>query len=228
MLARGARSAAGVEWLIGRGADANRVWPNGYSTLEHAFFFYNAGQSSPEVVDQLRKHVKVVRNTFWVAAALGDVKAVRSYFDRNGLLKALARRDRLDLDRLGPGGGPFNPEADDETIIFDAAVMAVLNGRVAVLAMLLDLGFPVDAAPYNATLLHQAVGCGSFVSCAFLLERGANPDAKQLWNRSPRWLAHEIATVDMKGAKDRDRIHQLIESVPRGPEVEARPSSRPR
>ncbi len=226
MLKTGVRSAAGVEWLISHGADANMVWANGYSTLEHALFFYNAGQSSPEIVDQLRKHVRVVRNAFWVAAALGDVKATQSYFDRSGRLKTSARRDRLDLAILGPGGAPYNPDADDETIIFDAANMAVLNGRVAVLAALLDLGFPVDAAPYNATLLHQAVGCGSLASCEFLLSRGANPDAKQLWNKSPRWLAKEIATVDMRGERERVRIHQLIDAVPPGPEVEARPADR--
>lgn len=217
-------SAAGVEWLISHGADANRVWPNGYSTLEHALFWYNVSQSRPEAVDQLRRHVKQVRRAFWVAAALGDTKQVRSYFDRSGRLKAAARRDRLDLDVLGPGGHPFNPEADDETIIFEAAQMAVLNGRVGVLATLLDLGFPVDAAPLNATLLHSAVGCGSYVSCELLLARGANPDTKQLWNKSPRWLAKEIATVDMRGDRERVRIHQLIEAAPPGPEVEARPA----
>lgn len=226
LLAHNCRWPGAVAWLISRGANPDRVWPNGASTLEHALVWYNLSQSTPSAVDALVPHVARIPRAMWVAAGLGDISAVRGYFDRRGRLKAAARRHRFDMALFTQGGGVFNPDADDEAIIFEVGSAAVLNGRTDVLALLLDLGFPVDAAPHNTTLLHAAVSCASDVSVEFLLSRGANPDCKQLWNRSPRWLAREAATVDVPGNPQRNRVHQLLESAPPGADVEARPTGR--
>jgi hypothetical protein len=208
------RSTDDIEDWIRYGANPNRVWPNGYSTLEHALIWFNLNCREPNPVDTLLRFVKPIPQAFWVAAGIGDVAATTKYFDRQGRLTAAARRRRPDFAALGMPGTPFHPDADDETVIFEAAWIAVLNQRTEVLGALIDRGFPVDSAPFNSTLLHMAVGCGSFRVAELLLSRGADADAPQLWNRSPRWLAAEAAKDVQPQSEERNRIRDLLASAP--------------
>lgn len=208
-----------VDYWVHRGADPDWIAPNGYSVLEHALIRYNIGQSAPATVDALRRHVKSVPQAFWVAAGVGDVRGVANYLDSSGRLTKAARDRRPDLAMFGLTGTPFNPDADDETIIFEAFWIAAINERTNVLAEILDRGFPIDAAPFNSTTLHMAVGCAAFASCEFLLSRGADPDAPQFSNRSPRWMATEVVK-DMSPETPesymapRRRIAELLAAAP--------------
>jgi hypothetical protein len=208
---RGGASAILAYW-IERGANPDRVWPNGYCTLEHALVWYNISQSRPEFVDVLRARVTRVPESCWVAAGLGDVQRTMQYFDRSGRLRPAARAHRPDYYALGPGGIPFHPEPDDDTIVFDAAWIAVLNGRTNVIDALINRGFPVDTSPYDSTLLHMAVGCGSLPSVECLLRHGADPDKPQAWNHSPRRLAVEMTYSPIDPA--RERIKEIFRALP--------------
>jgi hypothetical protein len=161
-------STEAVDRLLTMGADPAWVAPNGYSVLEHAIHRYWNG----EAVDRIAARV-TPPDTFWVAAGLGDVKRLRRFFDRKGRLMNAARETRPDLMALGGPGVPVMPEADDTTLLWEAAVVATMNGRWAALDVLVEHGYPLDYNP-GMTLLGFAVGNVMPDSVAELIARGAS------------------------------------------------------
>jgi hypothetical protein len=212
-LARNHLDPEKIEYLISRGANPNWVSAAGVTTIEYALIMYNLSQSNPEAVDALAKNVNPVPKALWIAAGLGDVRGTLSYFDGQGKLKPSARERRLDLNLMMPSSAPFQPDATDAEIIWDAYYVAGLNGRAKVLEALVWGGhIGVDAAPWHSTLLHSAVGVGSYATVKCLLDLGADPDAPQLWNRSPRWLATNMKIEPP--LPERDRIRDLLAAAP--------------
>jgi hypothetical protein len=216
----GNRGVDDIEYWIRRGANPDSVARTGYSTLEYALVRYNVSMPQPEMVAALLRHVKRIPDAMWVAAGLGEVRKTLAFFGADGRLAASARARRPDFAAFAMGGGPFHPDADDETIIFEAMLVAVLNERVDVLRAVLDRGFAVDASPHNRTLLMASVECAAPRACEFLLSRGADPDAPQLWNTSPRHLAMEIPKSMAPDTPEsyltpRRRIGELLASAPK-------------
>jgi hypothetical protein len=215
-LGRIGRGPEPVEHWIALGADADWVSPAGVSVLEYALFNYNLGSSNPAAIAALLKHVKRIPEKFWVAAGVGDVNATLSYFDQQGRLTKAARDTRPDFNIIAPSHWVHHPDAPDEDLIFEAMVVAAMNERTEVLEAVISRGyFPVDASPWHSTLLHGAVGWGSFKSCKCLLDLGADPDAPALWNTSPRWLAVEAAKDVVPKSEERSRVAELLSNAPR-------------
>jgi hypothetical protein len=144
------------------------------------------------------------------------------YLDSKGAPTAEARRDRPDFMALGTPALPFQPDATDLDIMYEAFYVATINVRIPVLSALLDAGFPVDYAPWGATMLHTSIGlfCPPLVD--FFLKRGADPDIIALYNGSARqfgigladWMA-KPAPQECLGIRD---IFQALPPKPEGPD----------
>jgi hypothetical protein len=102
-------------WLLDHGADPDWVPPNGISVLEHALYRYWNG----EAVDLIARRVKP-REALWIAAGVGDVAAVRRYFDKAGKLTNAARAKRPDFTAMGPLPAPSTFGDSDIDILWEA------------------------------------------------------------------------------------------------------------
>jgi hypothetical protein len=174
-----------MQRLLAFGADPNWIAPNGYSVLEHVIWRCWNG----EVVDLIARRVKP-RKAFWISAGLGDAEAVKRYVDERGIPSDDARRTRPDFNALGYMPMPTTPVAEDETIIWEAFLVAAFNQRFAVMDTLLDRGFPIDYMSWGQPVLHLAVGNGWLPMVEYLIRRGANVDLKG-WR--PHASARELA-----------------------------------
>jgi ankyrin repeat protein len=153
-----------VALLLARGADPDARGQDGRSAYRLA-----VRQGRTDVVELLRSH-GVHDDATDMDRFLGA--CVRA--DRTEAQGHLARHPGL-LDEL---------TADDHRAITDAAE----HGDVAAVALLLDLGFPLDGqvGDDGATPLHAAASAGSAEVVALLLERGADIEAKDTsWGASP-------------------------------------------
>lgn len=174
-----------VRSLLDRGANPNWIAPNGISVLEHALLRYQNG----ECVDLIARHVAPKR-ALWIAAGLGDLTTVSTFFDARGKLTAEARAHRPDFTAVGPISWPSQADADDETILFEAAFVAASNGRVAVLDDLIARGFPVNSVAWDYPLLSMAADSGWLAAAECLTAHGADP---RLTSRSGIPSAHDLA-----------------------------------
>ncbi|MGH7551804.1 MAG: hypothetical protein ACREMQ_02100, partial [Longimicrobiales bacterium] len=197
-----------VRYLLDRGADPNWIAPNGIPLLEHALIRYWNG----EAVDLLATRA-VPRKALWIAAGLGDVDGVRRFLDAQGKPTAAARRLRPDFDAVGPGG-PSHPDPDDEEILTEAFLIALLNGRTAVLEYMVSRGFPVDSLIWDTPLINIAVGNAMMPVVECLVRCGANLDLRG-WrpNQSARELARSMFE-DVSQDAERRRIVELCEMDP--------------
>lgn len=174
-----------MQRILDLGADPNWLPPNGYSVLEHVIWrCWNN-----EVVDLIAERGKP-REGFWISAGLGDAEAVKRFVDERGVPTEAARRTRPDINALGYMPMPTNPVADDETIVWEAFLVAAFNQRFAVMDVLLDRGFPIDYMAWGQSVLHLAVGNGWLAMVEYLVGRGANLDLKG-WR--PHASARELA-----------------------------------
>ncbi len=164
-------NAADVRSMLDRGADPTWIAPNGLSVLEYALLRYGKG----ECVDLIARHV-TPRRALWVAAGLGDVATVAGFLGDAGRVTSAARAHRPDFTAVGPFPWPSHADADDETILFETAYVAVLNGRVAVLEQLLAHGLPVNSMAWDHSLLSIAVGHFNLLAVECLVAHGADPD----------------------------------------------------
>jgi ankyrin repeat protein len=117
------------------------------------------------------------RTDLYCAAAMGDAEAVRSFFDEDGQLKSDAAytcRVRF-LSLVTPRDHRQQPR----DIVCDAMYAAVRHKRVDVARVLMERRVDVGSRAFlGATLLHWAYYAGSRPIIAMLLERGADPDAR--------------------------------------------------
>lgn len=190
-----------VRWLLDRGADPNWIAPTGIPVLEHALIRYWNG----EAVDLVAARV-IPRKALWIAAGLGDVDGVRRSLDRHGKPTRARRRLRPDFDAVGPMNMPSHPDPDDEEILMEAFLVAVLNGRAAVLEYLVSRGFPVDSLIWGSPVINFAVGNAMTPMVECLVRCGADLDLRG-WR--PRQSARELAR-EMFENVSQDADHRRI------------------
>ena len=143
-----------VRNLLDLGADPDWVADNGVPVLEHALVRYWNG----EAVDVLAARA-TPRKALWISAGLGDVEGVRGFLDRDGKPTRAARRLRPDFVAVGPPGFmPQLPDADDEELLLEALLVAMLNGRAEMIEYLAARGAPVNSLIYGKPLIAIATG----------------------------------------------------------------------
>ncbi|MCC7053188.1 MAG: hypothetical protein IT355_07950 [Gemmatimonadaceae bacterium] len=190
-------TVAAVRRLLDRGADPSWIAPTGLTVLEHAIVQYWNGQAVDLIAQRVRS-----RRAFWIAAGLGDVPGVRRFFGTDGTLTADAYRDRPPLELMSVAlAVPTLPEPDDVEVMAEAALVAAMNGRVAVLELLLDMGYPVDHRFWlDQTLVYFAIHHGMDTIVEVLVRRGADLDVS---------VGGQMPTARQLAA-------QMLDSVPHG------------
>lgn len=184
-----------VQSLLDQGADPNWVAPNGIPVLEHALIRYWNG----EAVDVLARHA-TARDALWVAAGLGDLDGVRRFLSRAGRLTRAAREHRPDFIAVGQQGGPPPlPDPDDDEILLETMLIAMLNGRTAVLEYLSLSSAAINSIAYGEPLINLAVAnrMAPVVEC--LVRCGANLDLHGIHTRA---TARELARDMLKQSPD--------------------------
>jgi hypothetical protein len=193
-----------VRDLLARGADPNWVLPNGVPVLEHALIrYWNA-----EAVDLLAERTRP-RKALWIAAGLGDVGGVGRFLDRDGHPTAEARRLRPPFDLVGPMM-LSHPDPDDEEVLIEAFVVAMFNGRTAVLEYMVSRGTPLNSLVYGSPMLNFAVGNALTTVVECLIRCGADLDLR---GTHPDQSAREMARgwfEQMPEDADRRRTVELL------------------
>jgi ankyrin repeat protein len=156
------------ELLLDHAADPNAIGPDGRSPYQHATA---AGRT--DIADLLRRH------------GAADIATAA---DR--LLAACRRADRAQADQLLED----NPDLLERLTDKERAAIsrAAEHGDTAAVALMLDLGFPVETRGDNGgTPLHAAAYNGSTQTARLLLDRGADIEARDTtWNDTPLgWAA---------------------------------------
>jgi hypothetical protein len=216
-----------VEYLLERGADPNWVAPSGISVLEYALIRYQNGAA----VDILARYA-TPRSALWIAAGLGDVQRLRGFLDRNGRPTAAARRTRPDFVALGYPYPPYpqQPDADDEEVLVEAFMVAMLNDRTAVMDYMLTHGTSANALVLEAPLIHVAVAIQRTAAVECLVRAGADLDIKP---RHQQMSARELAREYIEHGSDNPRARRIAELCGLEPDAilatrEARPASPPK
>jgi len=193
-----------VRELIDRGADPTWVAPNGIPVLEHALIRYWNGDAVDLVAERA-----IPRSALWISAGLGDVEGVRRSLDRNGKPTLAARKLRPDFDAVGTGGWfPQHPDPDDEEILLEAFVIAMLNGRCEVVEYMVSRGFPIDTLIWGSPVINLAVGNAMIPMVECLVRCGANLDIRG-W--MPTQSAREIARSRLMDAPDNVNYRRVVE-----------------
>jgi ankyrin repeat protein len=161
-------SAELLELLLESGADANATGRDGRSPHRLA-----TAAGRPDLVELLRRHGAADHAT-----------------DGDRFLSACLQADRTSAERqLSDDPGLVATLSDDERA---AIVRAAEKGKTAAVALMLELGFPLETrGNEGATSLHAAAYSGSADVVRLLLERGADIEARDTtWNSPPLgWAA---------------------------------------
>ncbi|MEO7359061.1 MAG: hypothetical protein ABI120_01940 [Gemmatimonadaceae bacterium] len=180
-----------IRGLLHLGANVLQTPTDGFSLLEHAVVKYMNG----EAVDLIASRV-APRRAFWIAAGLGDVSTMMSFIDRDNRPTPEARGDRFDANALAMSpiffASASRPNASDTEILWEAFMLAGLNGRFSALDALLKLGFPINYAPGPENLLVMSVRHHLAPVVEYLLSRGADPHYKSWPNH---WSAVDMSNV---------------------------------
>lgn len=222
-------TAAEVRSFLDQGADPNWVTPGGLPVLEHALLrYWNA-----EAVDELAAYARP-RRALWIAAALGDVNGVRDFLDARGRPTVAARQHRPDFVAAGrPWFMPLLPDADDEEILAEALLVAMLNGRVTMLEYLASRGAPVNSLVFGMPLVTLAVANRMTAAVEGLVRGGADLDLRAGHRAGgPAGSARELARERFEQRPDSEsrRIVELCGMDPDAilAERDLRPEPRPR
>jgi hypothetical protein len=156
-----------VAYYLQKGADPNFVASSGIPVIEIAIMRYWNG----EAVDLIARRV-TPRKAFWIAAGLGDLAEFNSCFSRDGKLRKDAHERRPDFMSVGLRT-PTRPGATDHELLWEAFYVAGANQRFNILDRMLEMGFPIDAAPWGGTLLEWAEGNQITSTVEYLKARGA-------------------------------------------------------
>jgi hypothetical protein len=192
-----------VQSLLDQGADPNWIAPNGIPVLEHALIRYWNG----EAVDVLARHA-TPRDALWVAAGLGDVEGVRRFLSRDGRPTRAARENRPDFIAVGQQGGPPPlPDPDDDEILLEAMLVAMLNGRTEVIEYLSSSSAAtINSIAFGVPLINIAVAnrMAPVVEC--FVRCGANLD---LQGHQVRGTARELARDLLKQSPEDDASRRV-------------------
>jgi hypothetical protein len=176
-----------VGWLLDAGADAaaTEIW--GITPLQTAAY-----HGSREAVDVLVARTGLLPDTFYLAAAAGDVARLETWFDGDGQLRPEALHHRPNLSDVG--WPPQPPPSDDPAdVLAEALSLAAHLGRRDACEALLDRGADPARAPlYGITALHFAATATRRDTIELLVRRGAPLDARdRLHGGTPLdWLLH--------------------------------------
>jgi len=201
--------ADSVRYLLDRGADPAWLPPNGVSVLEHALLrYYNR-----EALDVLAARV-IPRRALWIAAGLGDLETMRSFFDEHGRPNAEAYRDRPPLDVSRRTNMALPPDPDDQQILMEVALVAMANDRAEAIELLMDHGLQVATLEWGMSLVSLAVGNGHLEIAEVMVRRGADLDVRG-WRPSmtTREMAQSMFLNDPGSAKHR-RILEICGGDP--------------
>jgi ankyrin repeat protein len=158
-------SAELVELLLAHGAEPNRPGRDGRSPFTLATV-----QGRADLADALRRY-----------GAADDTT------DTDRFLAACLRADRAAVqEQLAQDPGLSGRLTAEQQAA--ALIRAAETGRTAALALLLDLGLPVDAdgGDDGGTALHAAAYSGSADAVRLLLDRGADLEARdRTWDGTP-------------------------------------------
>jgi ankyrin repeat protein len=157
-----------IELLLEHGADPNLAGPDGRTPYRLAT---TAGRT--DLVELLHRH-----------GADEDATDIEHF------LSACVRGDRADAEaRLNNDPALLDRLGSDERA---ALVRAAANGKTHAVALMLQLGIPIDTrGDDGATALHAAAYAGSADTVRLLLENGADIGAcDSTWNSTPlEWAA---------------------------------------
>lgn len=157
-----------IELLLESGADPNLAGPDGRTAYRLAT---TAGRT--DLLELLHRH-----------GAREDATETERF------ISACMRNDREDAQRrLGDNPALLARLTPDEHA---ALVGAAERGDTDAVALMLDLGLPIEARGDNgATALHAAAHAGSADTVQLLLDRGANLEARDTtWSSTPlEWAA---------------------------------------
>jgi hypothetical protein len=156
--------------LLAHGADPDQPGPDGRSPFTLATV-----QGRADLADLLRRH-----------GAADDTT------DADRILAALQHADQGAVqEQLAQDPGLPSRLSEEQQAA--ALIRAAETGHPAALALMLDLGFPVDArgGDHGGTALHAAAYAGSADAVRLLLGRGANLEARDAtWDSPPLdWAA---------------------------------------
>ena len=155
----------------------------------------------------MAEHAKP-RKGLWIAAGLGDADGVRRFLDRDGKPTAAARQLRPDFNTVGPGGVPNHPDPDDDTILREAFLVAMLNRRTKVLEYMVSRGFQLNSLAWGSPMIVMAVGnvWPDVVEC--LVRCGADLELRG-WR--PSSTARELAAEMFLDSVPNANVRRVVE-----------------
>jgi ankyrin repeat protein len=156
-----------VELLLAAGAAVDReAHGEGGTPLAVALFWGNR-----EAAEALAR-VEVVPSNLRIAAGLGRIDLLSSFFTADGALDRDAGRGR-GFYRPHSGFPVWRPFDDRQEILDEALVWAARSGRVEAMAFLVERGARLDSDPYRGTALGWAAWTGRLDAAAWLIDHGA-------------------------------------------------------
>jgi ankyrin repeat protein len=191
-------------FLAGRGADANARDGKGYTALHHAASRRNmleavrallADGADPnaaltkEPPGRPPEAISLIGATpLFLAAQVGNSAAVRLLADKGADPNIRTRTNTTPL-LAAAGVGEFED---------DRFVTASRKARLETARLLVELGADVNAVGENGwTALHGAAYTGSDGILQFLVENGANLNAKDRFGQTPLSIAEGVITVGL-------------------------------
>ncbi len=165
-------STKDLQRLIDRGADVRTPDAHGIPLMELALLRLWPVES----VDLLAKHC-VPRQALWIAAGVGDMSALASFFDGEvPRPSSYAIRPAWEV-AWGRGALPAVVDPTVEDALFEALLVAVMNQRIEVIRFLVARGAPINRIWYDMSLLAMAVANSDNTELVrTMLSLGADPN----------------------------------------------------